>query len=97
MTGPHGRLGWPRSEDLAFEPELAPLALLKAALLLSTQSLLARNPEMLLGEDLLRQPPLAVAARNVILLSGEMHQALDDYRALLPPAHDPDPADDIPF
>jgi hypothetical protein len=97
MRRPPMHPGWPRSEDLAFEPELAPLALLEAALLLSSQSLIARNPEMLLGEELLRQPPLAVAARNVILLSGEMHQALDDYRALLPPAHDPDPTDDIPF
>ena len=85
---------WPRTEDLAFEPELAPLALLDAALALAVQSLIARNPALLLDSEVLRQAPLAQAASQIVHVSGQMHDALDEYRALLPAEHDLDANDD---
>jgi hypothetical protein len=89
---------WPRTEDLAFEPELAPLALLEAALAITVQALIARNPELLAGDDALHKAPLAAAAHNIIVLYRQMHDALDSYRALLPPTYDPQAGfDDIPF
>lgn len=89
---------WPRTEDLAFEPELAPLALLEAALAITVQALIARNPELLAGDDAIRQVPLAAAAHNIVALYREMHDALSKYRALLPPACEPQAGfDDIPF
>jgi hypothetical protein len=89
---------WPRTDDLAFEPELAPLALLEAALALTVQSLIARNPELLCESQTLRQAPRVVAARNIVALYREMHDALDEYRALLPTEHElATGADDIPF
>ena len=78
------RPSWPRSEDLAFEPELAPLALLDAALAVVVQSLIARNPELLSECEELRRAPRAVAARHIVALYREMHDALDEYRSLLP-------------
>lgn len=88
----------PRTEDLAFEPELAPIALLEAALAITVQALIARNPELLVGNDAIRQVPLAAAAHHVVVLYREMHDALDRYRSLLPPASDPQAGfDDIPF
>jgi len=89
---------WPRTEDLAFEPELAPLALLEAALAITVQALIARNPELHLADPSFRQPPLALAARNIVVLYRELHEALDEYRALLPPPEDQALGfDDIPF
>jgi hypothetical protein len=89
---------WPRHEDLAFEPELAPLALLDAALALTVQSLIARNPELLSECEALRQAPRVVAARHIVALYGEMHDALDEYRTLLPTEHAlATGTDDIPF
>jgi hypothetical protein len=92
------RPSWPRTEDLAFEPELAPLALLDAALAVTVQALIARNPELLVQDPTHRAPPLAVAARNIVVLYRDLHDALDEYRALLPPPEDhASGADDIPF
>jgi hypothetical protein len=92
------RASWPRTEDLAFEPELAPLALLDAALAIAVQSLIARNPELLSERDALRRAPRVVAARNIVALYREMHDAIDDYRALLPKEHQlATGSDDIPF
>jgi hypothetical protein len=90
------RTVWPHAEDLAFEPELAPLALLDAALALTVQSLIARNPELLSECEALRRAPRVVAARHIVTLYREMHDALDEYRALLPPDY-PTGTDDIPF
>jgi len=90
------RTVWPRAEDLAFEPELAPLALLDAALALTVQSLIARNPELLCQNEALQKAPRAVAARQIVALYREMHDALDEYRALLTPDY-PTGTDDIPF
>ena len=91
------RPSWPRTEDLAFEPELAPLALLEAALALTVQSLIARNPELLSECDALRQAPRVVAAHHIVVLYREMHDALDEYRHLLPKDPGPSGFDDIPF
>lgn len=92
------RASWPRTEDLAFEPELAPLALLDAALALAVQSLIARNPELLSECEAVRQAPQVVAARHIVALYREMHDALDEYRALLPNEHAlATGTDDIPF
>jgi hypothetical protein len=92
------RTSWPRHEDLAFEPELAPLALLDAALAIAVQSLIARNPELLSESKTLRQVPRVVAAAQVVALYREMHDALDEYRALLPTEHElATGTDDIPF
>lgn len=89
---------WPPAEDLAFEPELAPLALLDAAAAIAVQSLIARNPEMLSDSESLRQAPLAAAARHLVALYCEMHDALDEYRGLLPPDYPTSTGtDDIPF
>ena len=41
----------PPAEDLAFEPELASLALLDAAVAITIQALIARNPELLREGD----------------------------------------------
>jgi hypothetical protein len=92
------RASWPRTEDLAFEPELAPLALLDAALAIAVQALIARNPELLSECEELRQAPRALAARHIVALYREMHDALDEYRALLPTEHQlATGTDDIPF
>jgi len=91
------RASWPRTEDLAFDPELAPLALLDAALAVTVQALIASNPELLSESDLLRQAPRAVAAYAIVVLYQEMHDALDEYRALLPREPSPTGTDDIPF
>jgi len=93
------RASWPRSEDLAFEPELAPLALLDAALAVTVQSLIARNPELLVADPRDRPSALAVAARNIVVLYRDLHDALDEYRALLPPPEEAhrSAGDDIPF
>ena len=90
------RASWPRTEDLAFDPELASLALLDAGLAIAVQALIARNPELLSESEALRRAPRAVAARNIVALYREMHDALDEYRALLPPDY-PTGTDDIPF
>jgi hypothetical protein len=64
------RPSWPRTEDLAFEPELAPLALLEAALALTVQSLIARNPWTLTKTDPLvltkTDPPHAAGSSSGI-------------------------------
>jgi hypothetical protein len=92
------RTSWPRHEDLAFEPELAPLALLDAALALAVQSLIARNPELLSESEAVRQAPRCVAAAQIVALYREMHDALDEYLALLPTEHElATGTDDIPF
>jgi len=92
------RASWPRNEDLAFEPELAPLALLDAALAVTVQALIARNPELLNADSRNPRPPLAVAAHNIVVLYRDMHDAIDAYRALLPPPEDYDSgSDDFPF
>jgi hypothetical protein len=88
---------WPRTEDLAFEPELAALALLDAALAITVQALIARNPELLLADDALKKPPRAVVAHHIVVLYRELSDALYEYRALTPPARDPVGNDDIPF
>jgi hypothetical protein len=90
------RASWPRTEDLAFEPELAPLAVLDAALAVAVQALIAHNPELLSEHEALRRAPRVVAARQIVALYGEMHDALDEYRSLLPHAHATG-EDDIPF
>jgi hypothetical protein len=87
---------WPRAEDLAFEPEIASLALLEAASEIAIQALIARNPELLAAElGALRDPPQARAARNVIARLRDLDGAVRDYRDL---ARAPcAPATDIPF
>jgi hypothetical protein len=87
----------PRAEDLAFDPELAPLALLDAALAIAVQALIARNPEMLSVGVHLHKAPQVAAALNIVVLYGEMHDALDEYRHLLPNEPAPSGFDDIPF
>jgi hypothetical protein len=91
------RASWPRTEDLAFDPELAPLALLDAALAIAVQALIARNPEMLSECADLRNAPQVAAALNIVTLYREMHDALDEYRSLLPQEPTPLGYDDIPF
>jgi hypothetical protein len=88
---------YPRAEDLAFDPELAPLALLEAALAVAVQALIARNPEMLSERQHLRNAPQIAAALNIVVLYREMHDALDEYRDLLPREPPPSGTDDIPF
>jgi len=98
MKNPPLRASWPRTEDLAFDPELAPLALLDAALAIAVQALIARNPELRPECENLRKVPRALAAYHIVVLYREMHDALDEYRELLP--HEPEPSgcdDDIPF
>jgi hypothetical protein len=87
------RASWPRTEDLAFEPELAALALLDAALAISVQALIAHNPEMLLGED----TPRARAAKLIVVRYRELAEALDEYRDMLPALRVLGSEDEIPF
>lgn len=91
------RASWPRTEDLAFDPELAPLALLDAALAITVQALIASNPELLIHEDIPAKPPRAILAHHIIVLYRELSDALYEYRALTPPARDHVGHDDIPF
>jgi hypothetical protein len=89
---------FPYAHDLAFEPELAPLALVEAALAIAVQALIARNPELLLGEDAPAPPPQVLAARSVIACYRDMQDAIERYRDLLPPPYEPVAGtDDIPF
>jgi hypothetical protein len=86
----------PRAEDLAFEPELASLALLDAAVAITIQALIARNPELLReGDEELRPPPQVFAARALIAVFRELHEAMQLYRDLRPAPTEP--SDDIPF
>lgn len=87
----------PRAEDLAFDPELAPLALLEAALAIAVQALIARNPEMLTERQHLPKAPQAAAALHIVVLYRELHDALDVYRDLLPKEPTRSGSDDIPF
>jgi len=96
MNNPR-RPTYPRAEDLAFDPELAPLALLEAALAVAVQALIARNPEMLSERQHLHKTPQIAAALNIVVLYREMHDALDEYRDLLPKEPAPSGSDDIPF
>lgn len=91
------RASWPRTEDLAFEPELAPLALLDAALAITVQALIASNPELLIHKDIATKPPRAIVAHHIIVLYRELSDALYEYRALTPPPRDHVGNDDIPF
>jgi len=91
------RASWPRTEDLAFEPELAPLALLDAALAITVQALIAQNPELLVSDELVKKYPRAVVAHQIVVLYRELSDALDEYRALLPPGAAVIDGDDIPF
>jgi hypothetical protein len=91
------RPSYPRAEDLAFDPELAPLALLEAALALAVQALIARNPEMLSEAAHLQEAPRVAAALHIVVLHREMHDALDDYRYLLPKEPAPSGTGDCPF
>jgi len=91
------RASWPRTEDLAFDPELAPLALLDAALAIAVQALIATNPGLLSQSEALRQQPQTLAARHIVALYRDMHDALDEYRALLPSNNGAAGNDDIPF
>jgi hypothetical protein len=94
----HPRLNpCPRAEDLAFDPELAPLALLEAALAIAVQALIAKNPEMLSERQHLHNAPQVAAALNIVGLYRQMHDALDEYRNLLPRETAPAGFDDIPF
>lgn len=90
------RASWPRTDDLAFEPELAALALLDAALAITAQSLIAHNPEMLREGDVLKKSPRVVAAHLIIVRYRELAEALDEYRELLPALRVLG-SDDIPF
>jgi hypothetical protein len=91
------RASWPRTEDLAFEPELAPLALLDAALAITVQALIASNPELLSHGKPPATPPRAIVAHQIVVLYRELSDALDAYRALSPPARNHVGNDDIPF
>jgi hypothetical protein len=97
MRSPTLRASWPRTEDLAFDPELAPLALLDAALAVAVQALIAKNPELLSACAHLRNAPRVVAAHHIVVLYREMHDALDEYRELLPREHHATGTDDFPF
>jgi hypothetical protein len=83
----------PAAADLAFEPEMAALALLDAAVAVTIQALIARNPELLHeGVDGL---PQVSAARALIAVFRELYDAVQLYRDLRPIP--PETGDDIPF
>jgi hypothetical protein len=86
----------PRADDLAFDPELASLALLDAAVAVTIQALIARNPELLGEIDGGRRPPPQVsAARALIAVFRELHDAMQLYRDVCPTPVEP--SDDFPF
>lgn len=86
----------PRADDLAFEPELASLALLDAAVAITIQALIARNPELLLDSDEGPRPPEQVfAARALIAVFRELHDAMQLYRDLRPVPLEP--SNNYPF
>jgi len=78
--------------DIVADPELAPLVLLDAALVVTLEALLAFTPELapnaLTWEEL---TPTVLAARQLILHARHMRLLIDDYRAKI--LND----DEIPF
>jgi hypothetical protein len=98
------RAWWPPPPELAAAPELAVLAVVRAALEIAVAALLAENGPLTVADDL----PLsacAQAARRVIDDAGRLTRAVDDYRRLIGalaadnsyPDDDDFPDDDIPF
>lgn len=87
----------PRADDLAFEPELASLALLDAAMAVTIQALIAQNPELLheCNEGHPPHPPQVFAARALIAVFRELHATMQLYRDLRPAPSTS--RDDIPF
>jgi hypothetical protein len=86
----------PRADALAFEPELASFALLDAAVAVTIQALIARNPELLRESDEGRRPlPQVSAARALITVFRDLHDAMQLYRNVCPAPSEP--SDDIPF
>lgn len=86
-------IAYPRAMELAFEPELASLAVLDAAIAIAVQALIARNPELLLPEDAdCRANPQVGAARTLIVLFRDLDVAMRAYRELGGPSppHDDD-------
>ena len=91
MSDPHRALG-PRLPD--------PIPLLEGALLLSTQLLIARHPDLLLPPEVRRRhaPPRMRAARALVGLIHALLGALADYRSIHAPSYPPPcPRDEIPF
>jgi hypothetical protein len=92
------RPSWPRTEDIVFDPELAALAVLDAALAVAAQALLARNPELFFSNVSLHRTPRALAVHRILDLHRDLHDALAAYRALLPSERDlRRELNDIPF
>jgi len=98
------RAWWPPPPELAAAPELAVLAVLRAAVEIAVAALLAENGALTSADDL----PLtagAQAARRVIDDAGRLTRAVDDYRGLIAalaadhryPDDDDFPDDDIPL
>ena len=88
-----------RPPDLDAAPELAALAVVRAAAEITVTAILAANPELTAGDDS-PLPVCARAARRVIDDACRLRLVIDDYRALVAAfaavAAGPG-TDDIPF
>lgn len=74
----------PTATDLVVDPERAALALLEAALTVASSALCATNPELdARAETWATVPPVAVAAREIVVHAKHLLHLIDDYRRLL--------------
>lgn len=86
----------PSATDLAVDPERAALALLEAALAVASSALCATNPELdARAKTWATVPPVAIAARGIVVHAKHLLELIDDYRRLL--EHPPCDGADDPF
>ena len=95
---------WPRSPELDTAPELAVLAVVRAALEIVMAALLAANPHLAADADLPQTSSFDLpAARRIIAKADHLRRAIDDYRAAIDiiarsaVGDDELAGDDIPF
>jgi hypothetical protein len=86
----------PHPSDLGADPDLAPVTLLDAALLVSIETLLAFVPELDPSSVTWAQvPPDVLAARQLVVHARHLRALIDHYRHTLERRFSDD--DEIPF
>ena len=104
MTAKPNHDWWLRPPELDAAPELAVLAIVRAAVEILTAALLAANPHLAADADLPSASTAEHRAANRIIAKAEqLRRAIDDYRAAIDliarsaAAADQLAGDDIPF
>ncbi len=74
----------PSTLDVTIDPELSALAVLEASLTVTVHALEAANPELDPASDTwLRPPPVALAAREIVVHVHHVLDLIERYRRLL--------------